>query len=60
MDINKDIKDLTKEEIVNPNLIPSVFEQYPDDKKREEVLHEVLDVARSYRVFTRVQGNINR
>lgn len=60
MDINKDIKDLTKEEIVNPNLIPSVFEQYSDDKKREEVLHEVLDVARSYRVFTRVQGNINR
>lgn len=60
MDINKDIKDLTKEEIVNPNLIPSVFEQYSDDKKRDEVLHEVLDVARSYRVFTRVQGNINR
>lgn len=59
--MEKDIKELTKEEITNPFFITSIFEEYGDNnEKRQEILSEVLDVAREYRVLTKVQHNIDR
>lgn len=58
--MEKDIKDLTKEELTNPNLIPAIFTEYDDAKKRQEILSELRSVAKDKRVLVKVQNNIDK
>ena len=34
--MEKDIQDLTKEELLNPDFLPSIFDNYPDENERAE------------------------
>lgn len=50
----KNIIDLTKDELLNPEFIPSIYQEY-DGEEREEVLKQILLVARDKKVLTKVK-----
>lgn len=58
--IEKDIEDLSKEELLDYSLIPSIYENYDDEKTRNVALKEVLDIAKSKKVLTQVRKNIEK
>lgn len=57
--LEKDISELTKQELLDSNFIPSIFKNYQDEKERNEILKEVLIVAKDNRVFTKVKNAMN-
>lgn len=58
--IDKEIMELSKEELTNNNFIPSVFENYTDENERHKVLNEILEVAKLKKVLTTVKRNIEK
>lgn len=58
--MEKEIAQLTKTELLNPEFIPSIFEIYPDEKERQDILVQILDVAKREKVFTKVKTAIDR
>lgn len=58
--IDKEIMDLEKEELIDSNFIPSVFENYVDEDERRRVLNEILEVAKLKKVLTTVKRNIEK
>lgn len=58
--IDKEISELTKDELTNDNLIPSIFENYSDEKERHEILNEIIEVAKLKKVVTQVKKNIQK
>ena len=56
--MKKEIKELTKEELLDPNFISSLYETYTDVKERTGVINEVLEYAKKYRVLTNVKQNL--
>ena len=57
--IEKEIENLTRDELLDSNLIPSIFNNYQDDDERSEILKEVLIVARKNRVLKKVKSNLD-
>ena len=51
----KNIIDLTKEELLDPEFIPSIYNEY-EGEEREEVLKQVLVVARDRKVLQKVKA----
>lgn len=58
--VEKDITELSKEELLSYDLIPSVFEYYDDEKERQSAINELLSVAKLKKVLTQVKKNIER
>lgn len=58
MIVDKDITEYTKEEMLNKNFIPSVYECYADEEDRKEALNEILSVAKRNRILTEIKKNI--
>ena len=54
------IEDLTKEELLNPELIPQIFENYTDDSERHQILDEIYKVAKKNMVLTKVKKNVQK
>ena len=44
--MEKDIQELTKDELLNPEFIPSIYDNYPDIDEREQVIKELLEIAK--------------
>lgn len=57
--IEKEIENLTRDELLDSNFIPSIFNNYEDDGERNEILKEVLIIARKNRVLTKVKSNLD-
>ena len=57
--LEKEIKDITKDELTNPNFIPSIFDNYGNEELNE-IIPEILEVAKQYRVLTVVKKSIDR
>lgn len=57
--IEKEIENLTRDELLDSNFIPSIFNNYENDDERSEILKEVLIVARKNRVLTKVKSDID-
>ena len=57
-EIVKDISDLTSNELLDSNFIPSIFNNYTDVNERNEILKEVLVVAKEKKVLTKVKNAI--
>lgn len=57
--LEKDIKDMTKDELINPNFIPSVFDNYDKDEL-DVIIPEILSVAKKYKVLTVVKKSMDR
>ena len=55
----KNILDLTREELLDPAFIPSLYDEYQGDE-REEVLKQVLLVARDRKVLTKVKEMMDK
>lgn len=58
--MEKDTKELTKEDLLNPDFIPSIFENYKDPQEREEVLAEIMEIGKTYKVGGKLKDAIGR
>ena len=58
--MEKDTKELTKEDLLNPDFIPSIFENYKDPQEREEVLTEIMEIGKTYKVGGKLKDAIGR
>ena len=58
--MEKDTTELTKEELLNPDFIPSIFKHYKDPQEREEVLTEIMEVGKSYKIGGKLKDAIGR
>lgn len=58
--MEKDITELTKEELLNPGFIPSLFENYTEKDGREEVLKEVLEQGKTYHIVRELNNSIKK
>lgn len=59
-DIEKDISDLCKEELLDSEFIPSIFKNYTDINQRNEILKEVFEVAKEKKVLTKIKSAISQ
>ena len=56
----KDIEMLTKEELLDPSFIPSIYENYPDVEEREECLQQIIAVAKGKKVVSAIKKAISK
>jgi len=56
--VEKNIEDLTKDELLNPKFIPMVYEQYKDDEERRKAFNEIICVAKEKRALVSVKKAI--
>lgn len=56
----KEIDDLEENELLDRNFIPSIFENYQDIDERNEILNQVLMVAKKKKVLTKVKNALNK
>lgn len=57
--MQKEICELTKEELLNPEFIPSIFKEYSDKEERDAILSEIIEVSTKHDVFTKVKNQID-
>ena len=58
--IEKNIESLTLDELSNPHFIESIFLAYPEQAEREEVLKGVLEIAKTFKMSTRIKKEIEK
>ena len=56
--MEKDIKDLTKEEMLNPGFVPSVLEYCDTIDNKEDVMNEIMEMAKQYRITSTIKNGI--
>lgn len=56
----RELEDLTKEELLDPGFIPSIFEYYPDEQEREQCLKEIMVVAKGKKITGAIKKAIER
>ena len=57
--MEKELETVTREEMLNPDFIPSIFKKYEDPGERNTMLKKVLSRAKEYRISTKVKKNID-
>ena len=57
--MEKEIKELTKEEMLNPGFIPSVLEYCDTIENKEEVIEELMVMAKQHRIVSKIKNQIN-
>lgn len=58
--MEKDIKDLTVDELTNPGFIESIYENYQETELRNEILNEIMVVAKERKVLGKVKKEISK
>jgi predicted P-loop ATPase len=58
--IEKSIENLTLEELSNPHFIESIYQAYPNEEDRQTVLEEVLSVAKTFRISSKIKKEIEK
>ena len=56
--MEKEIKELTKEEMLNPGFIPSVLEYCDTIENKEEVINELMTMAKQHRIVSTIKNQI--
>lgn len=56
--MEKEIKELTKEEMLNPGFIPSVLEYCDTIDNKEEVIDELMVMAKQHRIVSTIKNQI--
>lgn len=59
MGFESDIESLTKEQMLNPSFIPSIFENYKNKEERDEILKEILVIAKGQQIVGKLKKAIN-
>lgn len=60
VEVERDIDDLSRDELLDSGFIPSIFENYPNVNERNEILNQVMVVAKGKNVLTKVKNAINK
>ena len=56
--MEKEIKDLTKEEMLNPDFVPSVLKYCDTVDNKEEIINEVMSMAKQHRITSTIKNQI--
>ena len=56
----KNIEDLTKEELLDSNFLQSIFEYYQDENERNEIIGDLVVVARKNKVATQFNASLKK
>lgn len=56
--MEKEIRELTKEEMLNPGFIPSVLEYCDTIDNKEEVINELMIMAKQHRIVSKIKNQI--
>lgn len=57
--MEKELEAVTKEEMLNPSFIPSIFKNYDDPGERNTMLKKVMSLAKEYKISTKVKKSID-
>lgn len=58
--MNYEIRDLTKEMILDKNFIPQIFKNYEDKEERNKILSEVYDTSKRLSIISKVKKNVQQ
>lgn len=58
--MEKSIEDLTREEMLDPAFIPSIYENYTVPEEREECLQQIIGIAKGKNIVTAVKKAISK
>lgn len=58
--VEQELSKITQEELLNPNFIPSIFENYTNEKERSVVLNQIIEIAKKEKVYKDVIKAINK
>lgn len=56
--MEKDIRDLTKDEMLNPGFVPSVLEYCETVDNKEEIMNEIMEMAKQYRITSTIKNQM--
>lgn len=56
--MEKEIKDLTKDEMLDPGFVPSVLEYCNTVDNKEEIINEIMSMAKQYRITSKIKNQI--
>ena len=56
--MEKDIKDLTKDEMLNPGFVPSVLEYCESIDNKDEIINEIMSMAKHYKITSTIKNQI--
>ena len=56
--MEKEIKDLTKDEMLNPEFIPSVLDYCDTVDNKEEIMNEIMVMAQQYKITSKIKNQI--
>ena len=56
--MEKEIKDLTKDEMLNPGFVPSVLEYCDTIDNKEEIMNEIMQMAKQYKITSTIKNEI--
>ena len=56
--MEKEIKDLTKEEMLDPGFIPSLLEYCDDVDNKEEIMNEIMMMAKQYKITSNIKNQM--
>lgn len=56
----RELEELTKDELLDPGFIPSIFENYPDEEEREECLRQIMVVAKGKKITSNIKNAISK
>ena len=56
--MEKEIKDLTKDEMLNPGFVPSVLEYCDTINNKEEVMNEIMEMAKQYKITSAIKNQM--
>ena len=56
--MEKEIENLTKDELLNPGFIQGIYESYADEKERSVILSQVVEQAKKCKALTQIKKEI--
>ena len=56
--MEKEIKDLTKDEMLDPGFVPSILEYCDTVDNKEEIMSEIMVMAKQYRITSKIKNQI--
>jgi len=56
--VEKEIKDLTKDEMLDPGFVPSILEYCDTVDNKEEIMSEIMVMAKQYRITSKIKNQI--
>ena len=56
--MEKEIKDLTRDEMLHPEFVPTILEYCDTVDNKEEIMNEIMVMAHQYRITSKIKNQI--